>query len=77
MQLVFLLIEAALEYPHWTNAKPGDVIFEDVSGDGTITVMTGSCSITLILLRSFYGVTVEATWKDFSFRLRYRDRANF
>src|SRR5690606_2865753 len=23
-------------YPHWSGAKPGDVIFEDVNGDGKI-----------------------------------------
>src|SRR5690606_14997170 len=29
--------EAALEaYPHWGNARPGDVIFEDVNKDGII-----------------------------------------
>lgn len=30
--------EAALEaYPHWDGARPGDIIFEDVDGDGEIT----------------------------------------
>src|SRR3546814_20248817 len=30
--------DAALEaYPSWKGAKPGDLIFEDVSGDGKIT----------------------------------------
>lgn len=30
--------QAAVDnYPHWGGAKPGDVIFEDVSGDGQIT----------------------------------------
>lgn len=24
-------------YPHWENARPGDIIFEDVNGDGAIT----------------------------------------
>ncbi|MGQ8336916.1 TonB-dependent receptor [Sunxiuqinia sp. A32] len=29
--------QAAVDaYPHWDGAQPGDVIFEDVSGDGTI-----------------------------------------
>lgn len=29
---------AAIEaYPHWANARPGDIIFEDVNGDGEIT----------------------------------------
>ncbi|MDR1780997.1 MAG: TonB-dependent receptor [Tannerella sp.] len=30
--------QAAVDaYPHWENARPGDIIFEDVNGDGKIT----------------------------------------
>ncbi len=69
--------EAALEYPHWTNAKPGDVIFEDVSKDGKIN------SDDMILFdntdspESFYGVTVEATWKDFSLQAQIQGQGKF
>lgn len=53
--------QAALDaYPHWANARPGDIIFEDVNNDGvidgldrvridknTIPRFTGGMSITL------------------------------
>ena len=52
--------------PSWPDAKPGDVIFEDVSGDGQIT------SDDRILLDKtdapeiFYGISVDLTYKNWS-----------
>jgi len=52
--------------PHWTGAKPGDVIFRDVSGDGKIT------SDDMILVdyttvpETFYGAKLNAKYKNFS-----------
>lgn len=34
---VFATEEDLEKYPHWANARPGDIIFEDVNGDGKIT----------------------------------------
>ncbi len=52
--------------PRVTGARPGDVIFRDVSGDGQIT---GDDRILLDEIdypTTFYGVNLEATWKDFT-----------
>ena len=52
--------------PSWPGAKPGDVIFEDVSGDGKID------SDDRILLDKtdaqeiFYGVALDATYKNWT-----------
>lgn len=53
-------------YPHWSNAKPGDVKFEDVSGDG---VINGDDRILVDFYdapRDFYGINIDASWKDFT-----------
>ncbi len=62
--------QAAVDaYPHWANAKPGDVIFEDVSGDGEIT------SDDKILLDKtdapeiFYGINLDITYKNWNLSL--------
>ncbi len=50
-----------------SGAKPGDVIFRDVSGDGQIT---GDDRILLDEIdypNTYYGITLDAIWKDFSF----------
>ena len=59
--------QAAVDaYPHWDGAKPGDVIFKDVSGDGEIT------SDDRILLDKtdapeiFYGITFDVEYKNWS-----------
>ncbi|MGQ7871325.1 TonB-dependent receptor [Sunxiuqinia sp. sy24] len=59
--------QAAVDaYPSWPGAKPGDVIFEDVSGDGEIT------SDDRILLDKtdapelFYGISLDVNYKNWS-----------
>lgn len=59
--------QAAVDaYPSWPGAKPGDVIFEDVSGDGQIT------SDDRILLDKtdapeiFYGITLDVAYKNWT-----------
>ena len=69
--------EAALEYPHWTNAKPGDVIFEDVKPDGVINSEDKILFDNTDSPESFYGVTVEATWKDFSLQAQIQGQGKF
>ena len=55
--------------PHWAGAKPGDVIFEDVSGDGTITnddrILVDEWDYPF----TFYGINADATWKGFTFSI--------
>lgn len=52
--------------PHVANAKPGDVIFEDVSGDGQITNDDRILIDEFDYPFSFYGITMDATWKNFT-----------
>lgn len=62
--------QAAVDaYPHWNGAMPGDVIFEDVSGDSLIN------SDDQILLDKtdapelFYGLTIDLKYKNWSLSL--------
>ena len=54
------------DYPRWSGAEPGDLIFEDTDGNGTIN------SDDQILLdgtdapQVFYGIALDATYKDFT-----------
>lgn len=52
--------------PHVAGAKPGDVIFEDVSGDGQITnddrILIDNWDYPFV----FYGINADATWKNFT-----------
>jgi TonB-dependent starch-binding outer membrane protein SusC len=63
---IFADAEAVSSYAHWSTAKPGDVIFEDVSGDGTITSDDQVLFDATDAPQSFYGLTFDASWKDFS-----------
>lgn len=52
--------------PHLSNAKPGDVIFRDVSGDGQITNDDRILVDEYDYPFSFYGINMDATWKNFT-----------
>ncbi|MBK7629059.1 MAG: TonB-dependent receptor [Bacteroidales bacterium] len=57
--------QAAVDaYPHWANAKPGDVIFRDVSGDGTITGDDRILIDHVDAPETFYGLNLDVIWKD-------------
>jgi TonB-dependent starch-binding outer membrane protein SusC len=59
--------EAAVEaYPSWDNAKPGDVIFEDVSGDGEITSDDRILIDKTDAPEIFYGLSVDMIYKNWS-----------
>ncbi|MGE5421488.1 MAG: SusC/RagA family TonB-linked outer membrane protein [Chloroflexota bacterium] len=53
-------------YPHWSNAKPGDVKFRDVSGDGKINGDDRILIDNVDAPENYYGVNLDATWKDFT-----------
>lgn len=63
--------------PHWDGAGPGDVIFEDVSGDGKIT------SDDKILLdgadspETFYGINIDLTYKNWSLSVLAQGQGEF
>jgi len=70
--------QAAVDaYAHWTGAKPGDVIFEDVSGDGKITSDDRILIDAADAPEVFYGVTIEATWKDFSLQAQIQGQGKY
>jgi len=70
--------QAAVDaYPHWTNAKPGDVIFEDVSGDG---IINGDDRILLANTdapETYYGINLDATYKSFSLTVLVQGQGKF
>lgn len=59
-------VNGVANYPHWSTAKAGDVIFEDVSGDGKID---GDDRILIDYTdapQTYYGVTLDASYKNFT-----------
>ncbi|MCG8305860.1 MAG: TonB-dependent receptor [Cytophagales bacterium] len=57
--------QAAVDaYPSWPGAEPGDVIFEDVNGDGEITVDDRVRSDKNNFPRFVGGITLGFTWKN-------------
>lgn len=59
--------QAAIDaYAHWATAKPGDLIFEDVSGDGTITGDDRILFDNTDAPEIFYGANLDVSWKSFT-----------
>ncbi|MCK5468652.1 MAG: SusC/RagA family TonB-linked outer membrane protein, partial [Cyclobacteriaceae bacterium] len=52
-------------YPSWPGAEPGDVIFEDVDGDGEITADDRVRTDRSHFPRFVGGLTLGFTWKSF------------
>jgi len=70
--------QAAVDaYPSWANAKPGDVIFEDVSKDGKIDGNDRVLIDEVDVPEIFYGTTIEATWKSFSLSILIQGQGKF
>ncbi|MCJ7449233.1 MAG: TonB-dependent receptor [Bacteroidales bacterium] len=53
-------------YPHWKNAKAGDLIFEDVSKDGAITGDDRILVFNNDMPEITYGANLDLAWKDFT-----------
>jgi len=59
--------QAAVDaYPHWSGAKPGDVIFKDVSGDGIINADDKILLDNMDAPEVYYGITLAVTYKNFN-----------
>ena len=59
--------QAAVDaYPHWTNAKPGDLIFEDVSKDGKINSDDRILKEFMDMPEIIYGANLDVAWKNFT-----------
>lgn len=70
--------QAAVDaYPHWEGAQPGDVIFKDVSGDGVIDGNDRILVDHVDAPETFYGITLNASWKDFSLMILVQGQGKF
>ena len=64
-------------YPHWAGAKPGDVIFEDVNGDGKIDSDDRILFYKTDAPQSFYGLTFDGSWKNWSFSVMIQGQGEY
>jgi TonB-linked SusC/RagA family outer membrane protein len=63
---IFADEEQVNSYPHWQGAKPGDVIFEDVSGDKKITADDRILLDKTDAPEIFYGISLDFSWKNWT-----------
>jgi len=68
---------AVAAYPHWLGAQPGDVIFEDVSGDDIINADDKILLDFTDAPEVFYGATLDATYKDFSLSVLFQGQGKY
>ncbi|HBK30666.1 MAG TPA: TonB-dependent receptor [Porphyromonadaceae bacterium] len=64
-------------YPHWSGAKPGDVIFEDVSGDKVINADDRILLDKTDAPRIFYGLMIDLTYKNWSLSLQGQGQGSY
>ena len=64
-------------YPHLSTAKPGDVIFEDVSGDGQITNDDRILLDRFDMPENIYGINLDVTYKAFSLTVLVQGQGEF
>lgn len=70
--------EAHLEsYPHWSGAKPGDVIFEDVNGDGVIDSDDRILFDKTDAPQVFYGVALDVTYKNWTLAALFQGQGEY
>ena len=68
--------QAAIDaYPHWTGARPGDVIFKDVNEDGKITALDKVRSDKTNMPTLQGGLGINLQYKDFDFSLLFQGSA--
>lgn len=63
--------------PHWAGAKPGDIIFRDVSGDGNINsddriLLDGTDAPEIT-----YGLNLDVYWKNFTLSVLFQGQGTF
>ena len=76
---VFKTQEQLDNYPHKTGATLGDLIYEDMDGDGEITTLDRKRSPYSSIPQIVYGVNFDARWKNFycSLLLQGQGRVRF
>lgn len=58
--------QAAVDaYPHWANARPGDIIFEDVNKDGEINGLDEVRNDKTDMPKFTGGININLTYKNF------------
>ena len=74
---IFRTKEDLDKYPHWSGAKPGDVIFEDVSGDGIINADDRILLKNTDAPQLFYGLLIDLTYKNWALSLQGQGQGNY
>lgn len=64
------------KYPHLLNARPGDLIFEDVNGDGKIDASDRIRVNRNQYPEIIYGLTMGASWRNFDFSMLWQGQAH-
>jgi hypothetical protein len=64
---IFKDAEAVANYPHWANARPGDIIFEDVNGDGKIDGLDMVRYDKTDIPKFTGGINFDLAYKNFVF----------
>ena len=65
--------QAAVDaYPHWPGARPGDIIFEDINGDGQINSNDRIRLENNTIPRFQGGFTLDMQWKGFDFNMLFQ-----
>ena len=64
-------------YPHWEGAKPGDLIFEDVSKDGKINSDDRIYLHKTDAPELFYGINVNLSWKNWALSILGQGQGTF
>jgi TonB-dependent starch-binding outer membrane protein SusC len=60
---------AVAAYPHWSGARPGDIIFKDVNNDGKIDALDRVRSDKNGIPRYIGGLNVSLSYKQFDFSM--------
>ena len=66
---VFKTKEQLDSYPHLKGATLGDLIYEDMDGDGEITTLDKARSPFSSIPQIVYGVNFDARWRNFDFSM--------
>jgi TonB-linked SusC/RagA family outer membrane protein len=64
-------------YPHWSGAAPGDLKYEDVSGDGVINGDDRVLIDEVDVPEVFYGLNIDASWKGFTLAILLQGQGKF
>ncbi len=70
-------VNGVANYPHWSTAKPGDVIFRDVSGDGVINGDDRILVDRVDAPETYYGINLDVSWKDFTLTLLVQGQGEY